>query len=44
MVKKGKRRNDITLVKYKATLENDSWTNVTALPFDSNITILVIPH
>lgn len=35
--KKGKDGNDITLVKiYKATLENDSWANVTELPFDSN--------
>lgn len=35
--KKGKDGNDITLIKiYKATLENDSWTNVTELPFDSN--------
>jgi outer membrane protein OmpA-like peptidoglycan-associated protein len=35
--KKGKDGNDITLVKiYKATLENDSWTNVTELPFDSD--------
>jgi outer membrane protein OmpA-like peptidoglycan-associated protein len=35
--KKGKDGNEITLVKiYKATLENDSWTNVTELPFDSD--------
>jgi len=35
--KKGKDGNDITLIKiYKATLENDNWTNVTELPFDSN--------
>jgi outer membrane protein OmpA-like peptidoglycan-associated protein/tetratricopeptide (TPR) repeat protein len=35
--KKGKDGNDITLVKiYKATLENDRWTNVTELPFDSD--------
>lgn len=35
--KKGKDGNDITLVKiYRATLENDSWANVTELPFDSN--------
>lgn len=35
--KKGKDDNKITLVKiYKATLENDKWTNITALPFDSD--------
>jgi outer membrane protein OmpA-like peptidoglycan-associated protein len=35
--KKGKDGNDITLVKiYKATLENNKWTNVTELPFSSN--------
>ena len=35
--KKGMNENDITLVKiYKSTLENDNWTNVTELPFDSD--------
>jgi len=35
--KKGKNENNTTLVKlYKATLENDKWTNITALPFTSN--------
>ncbi len=35
--KKGKNENGITLVKlYKATLENESWTNIQALPFDSD--------
>lgn len=35
--KKGKDDNKITLVKiYKATLENGKWTNITALPFDSD--------
>ncbi|WP_029273649.1 OmpA family protein [Flavobacterium sp. KJJ] len=35
--KKGKDDNKITLVKlYKATLENDKWTNITALPFTSD--------
>jgi len=35
--KKGKDGNKITLVKlYKATFENDKWTNVTELPFDSD--------
>lgn len=35
--KKGKDDNKITLVKiYKATLVNDQWTNVTALPFTSD--------
>lgn len=35
--KKGKDGNDITLIKiYKATLENDKWSNVTELPFDSD--------
>ncbi|TDE26705.1 flagellar motor protein MotB, partial [Flavobacterium ranwuense] len=35
--KKGKDGNKITLIKiYKATLENDKWTNVTELPFDSD--------
>ncbi|WP_264538265.1 OmpA family protein [Flavobacterium sp. N1736] len=35
--KKGKNENKITLVKlYKATFENDKWTNITALPFTSN--------
>ncbi|MES2573744.1 MAG: OmpA family protein [Bacteroidota bacterium] len=35
--KKGKDGNNITLIKiYKANFENDNWTNVTELPFDSN--------
>jgi len=35
--KKGKDGNDITLIKiYKASFENDQWTNTTALPFDSD--------
>ncbi|MGO4771823.1 OmpA family protein [Flavobacterium sp. W22_SRS_FK3] len=35
--KKGKDENKITLVKiYKATLENDQWTNIRALPFTSD--------
>ncbi|MBF4493080.1 OmpA family protein [Flavobacterium sp. JLP] len=35
--KKGKDDNKITLVKlYKATLDNDKWTNITALPFTSD--------
>ncbi|KIQ21049.1 flagellar motor protein MotB [Flavobacterium sp. MEB061] len=35
--KKGKNENNTTLVKlYKATLENDKWTNITALPFTSD--------
>lgn len=35
--KKGKDDQKITLLKlYKATLENDSWGNVTELPFNSN--------
>jgi outer membrane protein OmpA-like peptidoglycan-associated protein/tetratricopeptide (TPR) repeat protein len=35
--KKGKDGNKITLVKiYKASLENEKWTKVTELPFDSN--------
>ncbi|MDW8850996.1 OmpA family protein [Flavobacterium sp. MMLR14_040] len=35
--KKGKNENKTTLVKlYKATLENDKWTNITALPFTSD--------
>jgi outer membrane protein OmpA-like peptidoglycan-associated protein/tetratricopeptide (TPR) repeat protein len=35
--KKGKDGNEVTLVKiYKATLENDSWTKPTELPFNSN--------
>lgn len=35
--KKGKDGNKITLIKlYKATLENEKWTNVTELPFDSD--------
>ena len=35
--KKGKDGNKITLIKiYKASLENDKWTNITELPFDSN--------
>jgi outer membrane protein OmpA-like peptidoglycan-associated protein/tetratricopeptide (TPR) repeat protein len=34
---KGKDENKITLVKiYKATLENDKWTNITELPFNSD--------
>jgi hypothetical protein len=43
--KKGKDGNKITLIKlYKATLENEKWTNVTELPFDSDITVQHIPH
>ena len=35
--KKGKNADKITLLKiYKATLENEKWTNVTELPFNSN--------
>ncbi|MGO4906634.1 OmpA family protein [Flavobacterium sp. W20_MBD1_R3] len=35
--KKGKDANKITLLKiYKATLENDSWSNITELPFSSD--------
>ena len=35
--KKGKDANKITLLKiYKATLENDSWSNITELPFNSD--------
>lgn len=35
--KKGKDENKITLVKiYKATLENEQWTNITELPFNSD--------
>ena len=35
--KKGKDANKITLIKiYKATLENDSWSNITELPFNSD--------
>jgi outer membrane protein OmpA-like peptidoglycan-associated protein/tetratricopeptide (TPR) repeat protein len=35
--KKGKDGNNITLIKiYKATLENDKWSNITELPFDSD--------
>jgi outer membrane protein OmpA-like peptidoglycan-associated protein/tetratricopeptide (TPR) repeat protein len=35
--KKGKDGNSITLIKiYKASFENEQWTNVTALPFDSD--------
>jgi outer membrane protein OmpA-like peptidoglycan-associated protein len=35
--KKRKDGNKVTLVKiYKATFENDSWTKVTELPFDSD--------
>ena len=35
--KKGKDANKITLIKiYKATLENDSWSNIIELPFNSD--------
>jgi outer membrane protein OmpA-like peptidoglycan-associated protein len=35
--KKGKDESRITLIKiYKATFENNDWTSVTELPFDSN--------
>jgi outer membrane protein OmpA-like peptidoglycan-associated protein/tetratricopeptide (TPR) repeat protein len=35
--KKGTDGNDITLIKiYKASYENDQWTKITALPFDSD--------
>ena len=35
--KKGKDGNDVTLIKvYKASFENDKWTNIAELPFDSN--------
>jgi outer membrane protein OmpA-like peptidoglycan-associated protein/tetratricopeptide (TPR) repeat protein len=35
--KKGKNESKITLIKiYKASLENDKWSNVIELPFDSN--------
>jgi outer membrane protein OmpA-like peptidoglycan-associated protein len=35
--KKGKNVNGITLTKiYKASFENDQWTNVTELPFNNN--------
>ena len=36
--KKGKDGNKITLIKiYKATYENEQWTKVTELPFDSDL-------
>ena len=35
--KKGKNENKINFIKlYKATLENNKWTNITALPFTSD--------
>jgi outer membrane protein OmpA-like peptidoglycan-associated protein/tetratricopeptide (TPR) repeat protein len=35
--KKGKDGNKITLIKiYRATLENEKWTNITEMPFDSD--------
>ena len=35
--KKGKDEKKTTLIKiYKATLENDTWSNITELPFDSD--------
>lgn len=35
--KKGKDGNNITLIKiYKATFENDQWTNIKEVPFDSD--------
>ena len=35
--KKGKSENSINFIKlYKATLENNKWTNITALPFTSD--------
>ncbi|RTY81197.1 flagellar motor protein MotB [Flavobacterium sp. LS1P28] len=35
--KKGKDANKITLIKiYKATLENDKWSNITELPFNND--------
>ena len=35
--KKGKNENKVTLIKiYKATLENEQWSNITELPFDSD--------
>ena len=35
--KKGKDANKVTLIKiYKATLENEKWTNITELPFNSD--------
>ncbi|PRZ19374.1 OmpA family protein [Flavobacterium granuli] len=35
--KKGKDGNNITLIKiYKANFENDKWTNITELPFNSD--------
>jgi outer membrane protein OmpA-like peptidoglycan-associated protein/tetratricopeptide (TPR) repeat protein len=35
--KKGKDENKITLIKiYKGTLENDKWTNIMEVPFNSN--------
>jgi len=35
--KKGKSENKINFIKlYKATLENNKWTNITALPFTSD--------
>jgi len=35
--KKGKNENNVTLIKiYKAILENDQWTKITELPFDSD--------
>ncbi|MBF7092360.1 OmpA family protein [Flavobacterium sp. ALJ2] len=35
--KKGKDENKITLIKiYKATLENDKWTNIIEVPFNSD--------
>ncbi|TDO73482.1 WD40 repeat protein [Flavobacterium chryseum] len=42
--KRGKNENKFTLIKiYKATLEDDKWTNIKALPFDSDNYITAHP-
>jgi outer membrane protein OmpA-like peptidoglycan-associated protein len=42
--KRGKNENKFTLIKiYKATLENDKWTNIKTLPFDSDNYITAHP-
>jgi outer membrane protein OmpA-like peptidoglycan-associated protein/tetratricopeptide (TPR) repeat protein len=42
--KRGRNENKTTLIKiYKATLENDKWTNIKALPFDSDNYITAHP-
>jgi hypothetical protein len=45
MVKKEKMEIKLLLIKlYKATLENEKWTNVTELPLIVIITVQHIPH